>query len=52
MIPSLGQQESFDEILIAIPSLEPGEADELMLLCRATGKPTRVMQRISSTFIH
>ncbi len=51
-IGRLSQQDSFDEILIAIPSLDPEEASELLGLCRATGKPTRIMQRISSTFIH
>jgi UDP-GlcNAc:undecaprenyl-phosphate GlcNAc-1-phosphate transferase len=52
LIPTLGVEDSFDEILIAIPSLEGGDQEELMGLCRSTGKVTRLMQRLSSTFIH
>jgi len=52
MIRTLGTQDSFDEILIAIPSLETDEQEEIAHLCRSTGKVTRVMQRVSSTFIH
>ena len=43
--------EAFDEIVIAIPSLDPEEREALVHLCRATGKTTRVMQPVSTTFL-
>ncbi|MFQ5669577.1 MAG: hypothetical protein ACE5HD_03530 [Acidobacteriota bacterium] len=51
MIANLSS-EGIDEILIAIPSLPQDQQAALAQLCRATGKTTRIMQRVSSTFLH
>jgi FlaA1/EpsC-like NDP-sugar epimerase len=52
VIPALARQEIMDEIVIAIPSLEGEEREDLVALCQATGKVTRIMQRVSSTFLN
>ena len=51
LIPEMSGKNEFDEILVGIPSLEEDAKAELVELCRTTGKRTRVMQRISTTFL-
>lgn len=52
LLAELSEQDRFDEVVIAIRSLTPELREELVGRCQITGRPTRVMQSISSTFVH
>jgi UDP-GlcNAc:undecaprenyl-phosphate/decaprenyl-phosphate GlcNAc-1-phosphate transferase len=51
ILPALSKRDAFDEVILAIPSLEEEDQEELLEICQATGKVTRVMRRVSSTFL-
>jgi UDP-GlcNAc:undecaprenyl-phosphate GlcNAc-1-phosphate transferase len=52
LLAELSEQDRFDEVVIAIRSLTPELREELVQRCQVTGRPTRVMQSIASTFVH
>lgn len=52
LLAELSEQDRFDEVVIAIRSLTPEMREDLLGRCRVTGRPTRVMQSIASTFVH
>ena len=52
VIPKLDARGAFDEIVIAIPSLKESERDELLRLCRTTGKTTRFVRPLQDTFLN
>ncbi|MFQ5718262.1 MAG: hypothetical protein ACE5IK_01825 [Acidobacteriota bacterium] len=51
-ITDLGESGRFDEIVIAIPSLDGPSRDQLARLCRSTGKVTRFVQPVRDTFLN